>query len=355
VHVLPLGQPATDVVLCRGQYAGCAPLPATTLGELGVDVPILDGSSGRGQLLPASGVQAVARAFRPSVVVTGMNYAMQLQVGEELARTAGAAFVAYFDGLRLLGSDSDISPRLQEQFTAKAKEIWVPSGLLWPAAPRWGSSYRVVGQPTLQEWQEEGEQVGELRSVRERLFGAEAVASGAPAAIWFGGYGPGYEEALRAWCEVVRRLSSTLPHLRFAHAVHPGHNYGDLDRKILRDEGVEHLVAVAPSDVKGSTAALACNLTVSQGSTGGVQSIFAGRPALFLDPARAFNNADNLGVRIGLVPDAHSAAGAELAVRQAARAGWLVDASKLAAAGVPNDPVAKISRAVRELLLAPAA
>jgi len=141
--------------------------------------------------------------------------------------------------------------------------------------------------------------------------------------------------------------------VRFAHAIHPGSNYGDLDRKILKEEGVEHLVVLVPEDIPGSAAALACNLTASQGSTGGVQSVFAGKPALFLDPARAFRNSLSLGVRIGLVPNAHSAAAAERAVRKAARGGWSVDTKRLKAAGIPSNATSQIVRAVQELLSAP--
>jgi len=346
VRVLPLGQPATDVVFCAGHYAGCSPLPATTLEELGVYGDIVDGTAGREQVLRDEEVQRVAETLSPRVVVSGMNYAMQLQLGAAM-KSVGARFAAFFDGLRMLGSDSDIGVGLQRDVARTADEVWIASDVLWPQG--WGNNFRVVGQPTLQQWQELSLQRATLAAARRRIYGA-GVPDAAPALLWFGGYGPGYAAALTAWCRAAASLSQRWPAARFALSMHPGKHYGDLDRKVLQAEGAEELISIVPTEIPGNIAALASNLTVSQGSTGGVQSIFAGKPAVFLDPARAFDNAANLGVLLGLVPDADSQLAAEAAVVADADAGWVVDASKLAKAGVPGDPIKATTDATIALL-----
>jgi len=353
VTVLPLGQPATNVVSCAGPYAGCEALPSLTLAQLGVSATIVDGTHGRGQLLAEQDLQKIQRALAPRVVVTGMSYAMQLQIGRLMKTAREARFAAFYDGLRVIGSDSDISPRLQQRFAQAADELWIASAKLWPFAEGWGHNYRVVGQPTLQDWQALGSRTSELRAVRRRLYGEEALRTGAPALCWFGGYGPGYERALRTWCQAVKKLSSSSMPLRFSLASHPVGAAGELDRQVMRDEGVEGLVALVPRGLPGKVAALASNLTASQGSTGGVQSVFAGKPAVFLDPEHAFANRGNLGVLLGLIPNLHSLSSVLETVRDVAVSDWSVDTSKLDAASVPCDSILATTNATLALLQLP--
>merc|ERR1712187_689966 len=90
----------------------------------------------------------------------------------------------------------------------------------------------------------------------------------------------------------------------FSLTKHPG-PYGKTDLEILRQEGAADLITDVPHDIPGAIAALASNITVSQGSTGGDQSVFTGKPALFVDPAgSAFGR--HLGTLLGLIPVVNS-------------------------------------------------
>merc|ERR1711972_774440 len=119
----------------------------------------------------------------------------------------GAKFAVFFDGLRKLGSDSDISMELQLSITHSANQVWIASPALWPEVEVWGRNFRVVGQPTLKNWQNLRRQDDVVRRARVRLYGEDAVASSVPAIVWFGGYGDGYEAALRTWCRVAKKFS----------------------------------------------------------------------------------------------------------------------------------------------------
>jgi len=352
VLALVLGQPATDAIRCQGDFEGCDRLPSVSLLDFGVHVDILDGTDGRDQRLNRGQLAKVAKALAPRLVITGMNYQMQLQLGEAFRAEHGGKFAAFFDGLRMLGSDNDISSDLQLGFVQESDQVWIASPLLWPTGEAWGRNYAVVGHPTLEDWRTLSANHAAVAGARRAVYGESVAASGAPSLCWFGGYGPGYREALRTWCAAVKALAARTPQWKFALASHPGSNYKMVDIEILQEEGVLGLVAMAPANLPGKMVALASNLTVSQGSTGGVQSVFAGKPALYLDPAMVFNNSAVLGVMLGLIPVSASTEAAVLAVDRIAAGAWGVDATKLSKAEVPEDGTVAVVNAARHLLSA---
>eukprot|EP00928_Gymnodinium_smaydae_P045719 TRINITY_DN30434_c0_g2_i1.p1 TRINITY_DN30434_c0_g2~~TRINITY_DN30434_c0_g2_i1.p1 ORF type:complete len:478 (+),score=47.98 TRINITY_DN30434_c0_g2_i1:39-1436(+) len=356
--VLPLGQPATNMTLCLGHYntPDCRAnmVPSVTLKELGIKTDIIDSTAGRNQLLPDEEFRSFCDQFsgKASAVVAGFTYAMQRQIGVGLQQR-GARFAAYYDGLSVVGTDGDVPSGLQMSFAQVADEVWVPSLKLRPNGSEWtheGTRWYGVGQPTLQTWAELSNDTAAIREARLHIYGEHALNSGAPAALWFGGYGKTYSDALRIWSRAVKQMSvSGSPRgLLFALATHPG-PYGDVDRQILHEEGVSDLVPIVPSDIAGAVAALASNLTVSQGSTGGEQSLFAGKPALFVDPVgSAFGT--HLGSVLGLIPTANTSLQVVKDVEKVAAEQWAFDRERLAASGVPLHSTQEIAERVLLLL-----
>ena len=80
--VLTLGQPATTLY----EGYGCRVLPR----DLGIRTHIIDGNAGRQQKLPPSDITALTAVISPRVVVEGMVYVMQSQLGSALRETASS-------------------------------------------------------------------------------------------------------------------------------------------------------------------------------------------------------------------------------------------------------------------------
>ena len=73
VSILTLGEPATSIFMNYSQ--------AVTLEALGVYIDVQDGTSDRSQLLTESDIDVLVAQLQPRVVVEGMVYQMQAQLG----------------------------------------------------------------------------------------------------------------------------------------------------------------------------------------------------------------------------------------------------------------------------------
>jgi hypothetical protein len=83
--VFALGEPAISIFQSDHQLASLTVTPAA----LGIHERIIDGDAGRIQVLSAAAVARILAAFQPRVVVLGMAYRMQAQLGHAFREAGG--------------------------------------------------------------------------------------------------------------------------------------------------------------------------------------------------------------------------------------------------------------------------
>lgn len=95
-------------------------------------------------------------------------------------------------------------------------------------------------------------------------------------------------------------------------------------------------------------AAVACNATVSEGSTVAVQSVFVGVPSFYI--ANSTADAANVLVDSGQIPVDTTVAASVSTLLSFASEGWHFDRSRLDDAGIPTNATAIMSKRIAELL-----
>jgi hypothetical protein len=108
------------------------------------------------------------------------------------------------------------------------------------------------------------------------------------------------------------------------------------------------LVQLVPPDIGTGAAAVACNATVSEGSTVAVQSVFVGIPSFYL--ASKAEDAANVLVDSGQIPVATTVASAVATLDTFASEAWHFDRSRLDNSGIPTNATAIMKVLLDELL-----
>ena len=105
-------------------------------------------------------------------------------------------------------------------------------------------------------------------------------------------------------------------------------------------------VRIVTSDVASSPQVAAfANLTASDDSTCGVQSLFIGKPSAYFSVDAPY---EDVAVAMGLIPLASTVAEVGAFAAKAEAEGWHVGLERLAAAGIPADAAQGMADAVTE-------
>lgn len=349
---------------------GTAPLAALdepgvlSLAALVATTPAL---ANRSATLPPADARRAIALLRPTVLVTGVVSAVQLQLAAAARqplpqaqprpsarlRRAGGAWltthtIGYADGLSTAASSASWSERLLRD--GDADELWTVaepiSQLLRQSALPW-QTVSTVGSPSLEAWPAAVRAFGaaELARLRAETYG---VGAGTPVVLYFGGYGEGYEASLATFAAGLRTLQdSPVAAARpvAAFTKHPGPNITtDLERRVFDAAGVN--VTFLRRLVPPALLAAAANLTVSQDSTASVQSLLVGTPSAFAvgagtPPSR------NIAASAGLIPQADGGASFVAAYNAIRRAGFRFDPSALGdKLGLPSGALSRIAERV---------
>jgi hypothetical protein len=275
---------------------------------------------------------------------------------------------------------------------AAAAAAAVPPGTAATLLP---SGVRALGDPGLEAWRATDTYGNASAAVATRAavlarFAPEvlAAAGGAGAArlaLYFGGYGGlDYNRSVLQLARLAllehARANATIGGgrgggrdgggggggggLLFAVSMHPGQGVAAaVEAPLLAGAGAAALVPVLPpaDDAAGAlfdsaSVAAACDATLSEDSTCGVQSLYVGVPSLYLQPPPAQNStaapphASNVATDAGLLPITHNASAAAAVLADFRTTDWHFDAARLQQAGVPPNPTAKVTARLRELL-----
>ena len=295
--------------------------------------------------------------------------------------------------LRAGGADEFIvsaSPiaRAVQAAAAAAAAAAVPPGTAAALLP---SGVRALGDPGLEAWRAtdtygNASAAAATRAAVLARFAPEvlAAAGGAGAArlaLYFGGYGGlDYNRSVLQLARLAllehARANATIGGgrgsgsggggggggLLFAVSMHPGQGVAAaVEAPLLAGAGAPAVVLPPADEAAGAlfdsaSVAAACDATLSEDSTCGVQSLYVGVPSLYLQPPTAQNgsaappHAGNVATDAGLLPITHNASAAAAVLAGFRATDWHFDAARLQQAGVPPNPTAKVTARLRELL-----
>jgi hypothetical protein len=146
---------------------------------------------GRSDLFAVDDVGRIVSQIEPKEVVSGVAYETQGQILEGY-RKKGIFSVAYWDNLNPDGENPYFhTAHKVERF---ASLLLLPAASLQAAFPK--RDLRIVGQPTLEIYRDEASRV-ETASLRKKLN----VPPNRKIAIFFGGYGEEFDQALSLFLE----------------------------------------------------------------------------------------------------------------------------------------------------------
>jgi hypothetical protein len=97
LSILTLGSPATDIFSTYKERI--------TLNDIGIDTTIIDGNDGRSQILSIDDLGIVVSYFNPKVVIEGMVYMMESQIGNEY-KSLGFYVVGLYNSFGLYNNTS---------------------------------------------------------------------------------------------------------------------------------------------------------------------------------------------------------------------------------------------------------
>jgi hypothetical protein len=345
---------------------GTAPSNATeeagviTLASLGVH-DVSPALRNRSTMLNMTGLHAALARLNPSVLVTGLVSAVQIQLALA-CDSCGDAVVGYQDGFSLVTRPDDWSARSLAD--SAIRHAWavspsIASSLCTFAAAPTHQTCDAVGSPSNEAWPAAVRScgIGALAQLRRTTFG---IRPSVPLVVFFGGYGQAaYEEAVRTFALGLAALQRTeIPPPAAAFSPHPGNFSSATERRIFTECNATVRVVNEPAGGGGSAGvsvqpallAAMANLSASTGSTTGIQSLYVGTPAVYIvRSGPSATGSPNIAVRAGLIHDLRTveAVVGEWAALKKAR--FRVNSSRLAALGVPNHSVARIVQRVRKL------
>ncbi|MBI4126401.1 MAG: hypothetical protein HY465_02800 [Deltaproteobacteria bacterium] len=216
----------------------------------------------------------------PRLVITGMASRFQEQLAERFQKnkitTAG-----YYDALSPMTRDA-----VGCTMTDKLSEVLVSSKKITESIRACSSSVRitVIGQPTLDTWQEAlaNTNIAALRTTLK-------LKKEWPTILYAGGYGEDYAEAFTLFAQAAKKLSD----MNLLVSLHPKSD-GALEKRILRKRRPSFLterVKILPKTISTMQAATIADVIVTWRSTVGVQALFMGKPVIYLDvPGSSFTN-----------------------------------------------------------------
>lgn len=207
-----------------------------------------------------------------------------------------------------------------------------------------------VGQPTLESWKAVAADQTAAITLRRKILGNSVE----PTLLFFGGYGEGYNDSVRLLGAAIAP-GGPLSAYSCILTPHPGQGgLGQVERSIFAQ------LKLPPSRVKIVTSNIATspqvaafsNLTASDDSTCGVQSLFIGVPSMYMDP-RPEGSFVDVAVATDLIAVTRTRADILRVATGAQAAGWRFDPKRLVAAGIPSDAAKRIAAVVSRPLRLP--
>ena len=356
--VLALGEPAHTIFAAAAAANDFLTVYAPK--DFGVNVTIVD-QTRRNQTLSEVDMKLCVDGLSsppPAVVLVGMAYLMQLQFAAAFLDhgAVGAtpnAVIGFDDGFDRFDPSS-----LQGLFVSGAPAIgsvgpaitdfFVTASTIAVAARAYASKQKIrlnvltTGSPTIASWADAAANSTQISLTRAALFGADTR----PAILYAGGYGTGANESLRLFAKAVLATNTSY---QYAFSPHPGIP-SSRALEIFEECGVLDLVLIVDKSICAGTglAAVACNATVSEGSTVAVQSVFVGVPSFYI--ANSTADAANVLVDSGQIPVDTAVAAAISTLRSFEAEGWHFDRSRLDNAGIPTNATAIMCKRVADLL-----
>ena len=398
--ILCLGEPSISIY---STYQN-----AYTPQDIGIVTRILDGDSGRMQLLPESDLSMIFQWIEfnltydfPTIIIEGTVYAMQSQIGSALKNhpvnnhkynrlTSSAYTVGLFDGFALWDANS-LTSRQFIQAPASIDEIFLTGapqaqGLL-DSYPNTSVRLNVTGNPTLTSWHSAHNNVTQQRRIWQTLFPTNFPPKlNDILVVYAGGYGDGYNNSLKVFCDSVVELSqvgSPSPSARrvhgtasswydrgstelynklnsddedqpldylFAFSPHPGYD-PSYEAKLFETWGCAAEVKIISPSLNLSTTQVisASNVSLSQCSTTGGQSLSIGIPHAYVT---SLDSCEDMFSSTGLIPISSNVSSlVEAITKRFRRENFHVNQSELEQVGVPLDGLKRMLTRLKQIVL----
>ena len=342
--------------------------------ELNRSVPLQ-----RNDTLSARQLQALLRGYpvrfgSAQVVVTGAVSAVQQQLAMALHRGNHSHVVAFDDGFGRWDTSSRVASMAN---SGSAHELIVTADGIAKAAraaaplPLLPYGVRALGSPSLEAWRGESTYLNTtaalaLRAAVMRQFEPSAGSSGQGASsdgddvllLFFGGYGGAdYNATIEELGRFALRAAALSPRVRVALTQHPGQGVErNVEHAVLARVHAGGTVAVLPPTTQFSSSAVAAvaNVTASEDSTCGVQSLFIGVPSMYIQPpccpGAPHIYGGNVAVDADLLPVAGNASAAFDLLGGFGDVKYHFDAARLADAGVPIHATANVVARLTSIL-----
>lgn len=346
--VIALGEPATRIFnanfehesVSRARYDMYNQMRNVTVMsplDVGVYTKIIDGDGGRHQELSTSDMMAMSMCIvmkKHGIVVVGMAYKMQSQIAR-LYKSMSVYTVAFDDGFGLWDNNSPFSTWFISG-TPVINEIFVTAQSISDAIPRTVVT-TTTGSPTLDDWSAIASDSARISFVRRAIYGNNVKI---PTVMFAGGYGSGYNASLDIYCNVARQLG-TAGVMMFSFSPHPGYD-PSFESEYFRSHGCPSIIVLEPH--LGFTTAEVCaasNVSVSQTSTVGGQSLSVGVPHAYLHSNTT--QYDDVFTMTSLIPVCtDDNCFYRLLTYDFANIHYKFDPSRLSNAGVPRDGTNKM-------------
>ena len=352
----------------------------------------------RNDTLPARQLQVLlhgrgVQLDRARVVVTGGVSAVQQQLAMVLHRENHSHVVAFDDGFGSWDTSSRIALMVR---SGSAHELIVTADGIAKAVraaaplPLLPYGVRALGSPSLETWRQESTYLNttaasSLRAAVMRQFESRvrnAVISHNSSVdssqghvdqqassdngsdvllLFFGGYGGAdYNTTIEELGKFALQAAARSPRVRVALTQHPGQGVErDVERAVLARVHADGVVAILPNTEQFTSSAVAAvaNVTASEDSTCGVQSLFIGVPSMYIQPAccpgAPHTYGGNVAVDAGLLPVAENVSLALDVLSSFCALGYHFDAAQLTRAGVPLHATANVVARLTSILHAP--
>lgn len=174
-----------------------------------------------------------------------------------------------------------------------------------------------------------------LETLRRQMFGSDTR----PIILYLGSYGTAYQQAIALFASTVATLGNQYA---IAFSAHPGYRstIHSLERPIFEQNGLTNVV-YAPSGVGSSELAALSAVTLSMGSTTGIQSLYIGVPAIYyFTPSHPYRD---IGTEARLIPalSTSTAFNTTLDALKTQARPYRFDTKRLSALGIPADSLSE--------------
>ncbi len=285
--------------------------------------------------VPQRDLERLEACIDPGLVVSGMSSTFQEQAVTALQKK-NRIFWGYYDSFSKQAIDG-----VSQTMVSGLAKILVPSKSIREAvvAKYPTKSVVVVGQPTLEEWRRYASEI-DAREVLKKL----KLTKTYPVIVYTGGYGEDYESSFRMFVKEAAKMKD----IDVLISLHPKVD-GTLERAVIQEVGANNMLVVDKT-IPTHEIAIIADLIVTHRSSAGVQSVFLGKPVLYLDSrAGAYSDlALEMGWAKQLVGPENFVTVARSRIREHS---YTLDRDIYGMAGIPRDSSVIIAEMIEKELL----